>query len=88
MVAYGLCLTANIHQRQNYRTTPAKPTMADIALGKAMGWGLIRTETLADSSERCDFRFKKGGELRISSKTTDVQATIERIREKEARKNS
>ena len=58
--------------------------MSDIALGKALGWGLIRTETLADGSERCDFRFKKGGELRISSKTPDVQATIERIREKEA----
>lgn len=58
--------------------------MSDIALSDAMGWGLIRTGTLADGCERCDFRFKKGGKTQISSKTPEVQATIERIREKEA----
>ena len=58
--------------------------MSDIALSDAMGWGLIRTETLADGCERCDFRFKKGEKTRISSKTPEVQATIERIRKKEA----
>ena len=58
--------------------------MSDIALGKALGWGLARTETLADGSNQCDFRFKKGGELRISSKTPEVQATIEKISTREA----
>jgi len=58
--------------------------MSDIALSNAMGWGLIRTETLADGCERCDFRFKKGGQTRISSKTPEVQATIEKISKKEA----
>jgi hypothetical protein len=58
--------------------------MSDIALSNAMGWGLIRTETLADGCERCDFRFKKGGKTRISSKTPEVQSTIERISKKEA----
>ena len=58
--------------------------MSDIALSDAMGWGLIRTETLADGAERCDFRFKKGGKTQISSKTPEVQATIEKIRKKEA----
>ena len=57
--------------------------MSDIALSDAMGWGLIRTETLADGCERCDFRFKKGGKTRISSKTAEVQATIEKISKKE-----
>jgi len=58
--------------------------MSDIPLSDALGWGLIRTETLADGCERCDFRFKKGGETQISSKTPEVQATIEKIRKKEA----
>jgi len=57
--------------------------MSDIALSDAMGWGLIRTGTLADGCETCDFRFKKGGKTQISSKTPEVQATIEKIRKKE-----
>ena len=57
--------------------------MSDIALSDAWGWGLIRTETLADGCERCDFRFKKGGKTQISSKTPEVQATIEKIKKKE-----
>lgn len=56
--------------------------MSDIALSDALGWGLIRTQTLADGCHYCDFRFKKGGATQISSKTPEVQKTIERIREK------
>jgi hypothetical protein len=54
--------------------------MSDIALSDALGWGLIRTQTLADGCSHCDFRFKKDAETRISSKTPEVQKTIERIR--------
>lgn len=57
--------------------------MSDIALSEAMGWGLIRTQTLADGCSLCDFRFAKGASTRISSKTPGVQETIDRIREKE-----
>ena len=57
--------------------------MSDIALSEAMGWGLIRTQTLADGCSHCDFRFKKGAATKISSKTRDVQKTIEKIRMKE-----
>jgi hypothetical protein len=57
--------------------------MSDIALSDAMEWGLIRTETLADGCERCDFRFKKRGKTQISSKTSEVQAMIEKIKKKE-----
>jgi len=53
--------------------------LSDIALGDALGWGLIRTQTIADGCESCDFRFKKGSETKISSKTPEVQATIEKI---------
>ena len=58
--------------------------MSDIALSEAMGWGLIRTQTLADGCPHCDFRFKKGAATQISSKTPEVQEAIERIRKKEA----
>ncbi len=58
--------------------------MSDIALSEAMGWGLIRTETLADGCPHCDFRFKEGTTTQISSKTPEVQEAIERIRKREA----
>lgn len=54
--------------------------MSDIALSEALGWGLTRTQTLADGCECCDFRFKEGAVTHISSRTPEVQATIERIR--------
>ena len=57
--------------------------MSDIALSDAMGWGLIRTQTLADGCQYCDFRFKQGAATQISSQTPAVQETIERIRAKE-----
>ena len=53
--------------------------MSDIALSDALEWGLVRTQTLADGCEFCDFRFKKGGDTKISSKTPEVQETIKRI---------
>jgi hypothetical protein len=62
--------------------------MSDIVLGEALGWGLIRTQTLADGCSHCDFRFKKGAPTQISSKTPEVQETIERIRKKEAERRS
>lgn len=34
--------------------------LADIAGSEALGWGLARSETLAQGGERCDFRFRKG----------------------------
>ena len=54
--------------------------MSDIALSDAMGWGLKRTQTLADGCQYCDFRFKKGAETQISSKTKEVQEAIDAIR--------
>ena len=58
--------------------------MSDIALSEAMGWGLIRTQTLADGCPHCDFRFKARATTQISSKTPEVQEAIEKIREKVA----
>jgi hypothetical protein len=57
--------------------------LSDMALGDALGWGLSRTQTIADGCESCDFRFKKGSETKITSKIPEVQETIERIRKME-----
>lgn len=39
--------------------------LADIPGSEAFGWGLVRTETIAQGGGRCDFRFRRGGETRV-----------------------
>ncbi|MHC4559903.1 MAG: L-2-amino-thiazoline-4-carboxylic acid hydrolase, partial [Planctomycetota bacterium] len=84
-VDYLGCGNYNFAKRQGAEDFAPYVCMSDIALGDALEWGLIRTQTLADGCESCDFRFKKGSNTRISSKTPEVQAVIERIRMKERR---
>ncbi len=60
--------------------------MSDIALSDGLGWGLKRTQTLADGCNHCDFRFKQGAPTQITSKTPEVQELIEKIRENESRR--
>lgn len=38
----------------------------DILYSEALGWGLLRTMTLAEGVEKCDFRFKKGGPTKVA----------------------
>ena len=57
--------------------------MSDIALSDALGWGLTRTQTLADGCSYCDFRFKKGAPTNISSKIPEVEQVIKNIRKNE-----
>ena len=59
--------------------------MSDIALSDALGWGLMRTQTLADGCDYCDFRFKKVAATQIDSKTPEVQAVIAKIRDREVK---
>ncbi|MGI9323681.1 MAG: DUF4336 domain-containing protein [Pseudomonadales bacterium] len=59
--------------------------MSDIALSEAFGWGLVRTQTLADGCDHCDFRMNKDGPTQISSKTPRVQQVIELISAQELR---
>jgi len=84
-VDYLACGNYNFAKSQGAEEFAPYVCMSDIALSDALEWGLTRTQTLADGCELCDFRFKKGCDTRISSKTPDVQATIERIRMKEKR---
>lgn len=59
--------------------------MSDIALSEAFGWGLVRTQTLADGCDHCDFRMTKDGPTRITSKTPAVQQIVELISAQEDR---
>ena len=78
-VDYLACGNYNFVKAQGAEEFAPYVCMSDVALGDALGWGLIRTQTIADGCESCDFRFKKGSDTKISSKTPEVQATIERI---------
>jgi hypothetical protein len=40
--------------------------VADVQYSEAFGWGLQRTQTLAEGHGRCDFRFKKGGKTQVA----------------------
>ena len=83
-VNYLQCSNYNFVKRHGEEEFAPYVCMSDIALSDAMGWGLIRTQTLADGCHHCDFRFKKGATTEISSRTPEVQKVIERIRNKEA----
>jgi len=82
-VDYVACGNYNFLKAQGAEEFAPYVCMSDIALGEALDWGLIRTQTIADGCEFCDFRFKKGSETKISSQTPDVQTMIEKIKEKE-----
>ena len=62
--------------------------MSDIALSDGMGWGLTRTQTLADGCDHCDFRMKKGAKTQISSRTPEVQKAIDAIQAQETKRRS
>ena len=78
-VDYVACGNYNFLKAQGAEEFAPYVCLSDIALGDALGWGLSRTQTIADGCESCDFRFKKGSETMISSKTPEVQAAIEKI---------
>lgn len=39
--------------------------LADVPGSEQFGWGLTRTETIAQGGKRCDFRFRRGAETRV-----------------------
>ena len=82
-VDYVKCGNFNFLKAQGAEEFAPYVCMSDIALGDALEWGLIRTHTIADGYETCDFRFKKGSDCRISSKTSEVQQTNARIERQE-----
>ena len=84
-VNYLQCGNLNFLRKHDGEEFGPYVCMSDIVLSDAMGWGLIRTQTLADGCEYCDFRFKKEATTQISSKTPEVQETIEEILNEETK---
>jgi len=82
-VDYVKCGNYNFMKAQGAEEFAPYVCMSDIALGNALGWGLNRTHTIADGYEACNFRFKKGSDNNISSKTPAVQQTIEKIKDQD-----
>ncbi len=66
-IDYTGCSILKFMQDQGAEDFAPYVCFSDIALSDTFGWGLIRTETLAEGFQRCDFRFKKGGKTQISS---------------------
>ncbi|MHC4791144.1 MAG: L-2-amino-thiazoline-4-carboxylic acid hydrolase [Planctomycetota bacterium] len=86
-VDYVACGNYNFLKAQGAEEFAPYICLSDIPLGDALGWGLIRTQTIADGCEMCNFRFKKASATRISSKTPEVQATIEKILKLRGKRN-
>jgi hypothetical protein len=78
-VNYRRCAIYDFLKEQDAEDFSPYVCLSDVALSDAMGWGLKRTETLADGCDKCDFRFRKGAQTEISSRTPEVQATIDKI---------
>ncbi len=79
-VDYLACSILKFVEKQGVSEFAPYVCMSDVPMSDVMGWGLIRSETLADGCVRCDFRFKKGGLTMVSSRTNDVHATIEGLK--------
>ncbi len=65
-VDYLECGTCKFLDAQGASELAPYLCLADILYSEALGWGLARTRTLAEGRDRCDFRFKQGGETRIA----------------------
>jgi hypothetical protein len=65
-VDYTECGTVKFLTEQGAPELALYVCPADILHSQALGWGLRRTTTLAEGAERCNFRFKKGGETRVA----------------------
>lgn len=78
-VNYRRCAIYDFFKQQDAEEFSPYVCLSDMALSDAMGWGLKRTETLADGCDKCDFRFRKNAETEITSVIPEVQAIIDKI---------
>jgi hypothetical protein len=65
-VDYTECASVKFLRAQGAPELAPYLSAADILYSQALGWGLQRTTTLAEGGEKCDFRFKRGGETRVA----------------------
>jgi hypothetical protein len=72
-VDYHRCATLNFLREQGGEEIAPYLCALDHLSSEMLGWGLTRTKTLAEGGDVCDFRFKKGGQTRISSTVLELK---------------
>jgi hypothetical protein len=78
-IDYVECSSCKLLKAQDAMELAPFVCAIDKVTSELLGWGLTRTMTLAEGFEKCDFRFKKGGqtcmETRPKVKGTDKPET-------------
>ncbi len=64
-IDYIECASCKLLEAQDATELGPYVCAVDKISSELLGWGLSRTMTLAEGGERCDFRFKKGGETHV-----------------------
>ena len=72
-VDYHRCATLNFLREQGAEEIAPYLCALDQYSSDLLGWGLVRSTTLAEGGEVCDFRFKKGGPTRIRSTVLELR---------------
>jgi hypothetical protein len=65
-IDYTECAGCKFLSAQNALELAPYMCAVDKAASELLGWGLTRTMTIAEGSEKCDFRFKKGGKTNVA----------------------
>ncbi|MHB9034182.1 MAG: L-2-amino-thiazoline-4-carboxylic acid hydrolase [Anaerolineae bacterium] len=65
-VDYEVCGGCRFLEQQGAPELAPYLCAADVLYSRALGWGLTRTQTLAEGADRCDFRFTRRGPTRIA----------------------
>jgi len=65
-VDYIECAACKFLEREGAYELAQYLCPADILYSETLGWGLTRTQTLAQGGDCCDFRFKKGGPTHVA----------------------
>jgi L-2-amino-thiazoline-4-carboxylic acid hydrolase len=68
-IDYFECSSCKLLKAQNAMELAPYVCAVDKVTSELLGWGLTRTMTLAEGFEKCDFRFKKGGETRVETRS-------------------
>jgi len=67
-IDYLECSSCKLLKSQNAMELAPYVCAVDKISSELLGWGLTRTMTLAEGFEKCDFRFKKGGQTRVATR--------------------
>jgi hypothetical protein len=65
-IDYMECSSCKLLKAQDAMELAPYVCAVDKVSSELLGWGLTRTMTLAEGLEKCDFRFKKGGQTRVT----------------------